>query len=79
MGGNHANGTRLLSCIVSSIIIDLCFFQIIVNYVIIAFLYRNKHFLILSYLILIKLVNVMSIRQQSYDKNNVECKKKQYL
>ena len=31
VGGNHANGTRMLSCIVSSIIIDLCTFQIIVN------------------------------------------------
>ena len=47
LGGNHANGTRMLSCIVSSIIIYLCLFQIIVNYFIIVLLYRNKLFLIL--------------------------------
>ena len=48
IGGNHANGTRMLSCIVSSIIIYLCLFQIIVNYFIIVLLYRNKLFLILT-------------------------------
>ena len=47
IGGNHANGTRMLSCIVSSIIIYLCLFQNIVNYFIIVLLYRNKLFLIL--------------------------------
>ena len=31
IGGNHANGTRMFSCIVSSIIIYLYVFQIIVN------------------------------------------------
>ena len=41
----------MLSCIVSSIIIYLCFFQIIVNYFIIVLLYRNKLFLIYYYLL----------------------------
>ena len=44
--GNHANGTRNLSCIVSSIIICLYVFQIIMNYCIIVFRYRNKLILI---------------------------------
>ena len=54
IGGNHANGTRMLSCIVSSIIIYLCFFQIIVNYFIIVLLYRNKLFLILILIFMAK-------------------------
>ena len=42
---NSANGTRMISCIVSSVIIVLCFFQIIVN-ISSPFFYRNKLLLI---------------------------------